>query len=299
VGGVRRRSWIPGLAGLLALSACFVDPGVSVGDNTGATTTDGTSGTGGADTTSRTTGSIDPTTSSDATTSVTTTTTGPTTVDPTTSTPETTDGTCGVQGTACDELNPTCCGCLACLKGICELNNGGCLECHTCGPDGACTQVVEGTACTINPDPCTGTLWGEQSGVCYANGPATAKCTADAKCTLGGCEQQGPPIYSCPECVRAMNPCKQGAPPADVTFDNFCHTSGIAPACHPVCVDDGQSASTNLLACTAMGTCESTGIVNCGGYNCNANSDQCLYACAPNEGCQETYYCQDGVCYPF
>jgi hypothetical protein len=287
------------LAGL-ALTACFVDPGVSVtADGTGTGTTAG-SPTG--DVTSDPTGTATATASTDATattTTTTSTTTGTTTTapDPTTTTdpPVTTDSECAQQGEACTD--GTCCGCLTCIGGACGPGPA-CGPCDTCNSDGTCTPAGDGAECIPDTDPCGDILWGEENGTCYTAAANGGTCTASGACAPGECSVRGDPYITCAECIRDGHECKPGKSRADVGLGDVCHLNEQAPGCHDMCVEEAEKSVHSKFSCSDAGLCTPGTVTGCDGYKCNAQTDACLSNCLTTLDCQAGYICQPPVCFP-
>jgi hypothetical protein len=302
------------LALLVALPACFVDPGTvtsqsSPSGSSGepATTTAATTTTApttqGSDPTSTTaplpSTTSDPTTTTaqpasdaddSATSSVFTTGDPDTTAGPisASTSPATTDPTCSPTGGACDG-DADCCGCLNCLAGVCTQTGGSCPTCEDCKSDGTC-EPDPGAACDDPTNDCGEIVYGVVNGVCHAAAAADGSCNENGDC-IGVCNGQGPVLVECPECLRPDHNCEPGALVNVITIESVCQTSGQTPGCHPQCLDD---VAVDIYECTGDGSCAYSFTSTCEPFKCSGSF--CTLTCTFDSDCAPGYFCYDNFC---
>ncbi|MBL9103531.1 MAG: hypothetical protein JNL82_21470 [Myxococcales bacterium] len=272
-------AWQPVVASvvLLAVSACFVDTGKSSTSDAASTPADddgpAPTSAGPGETTA-----ADPSTGSTADTADTADTAG------------TTAPTCQPIGAPCTDGE--CCGCLACIIGLCLPNDAACDgECIACGADGQCGQAAPGASCDARVDvDCTEMVWGVADGACYAMDKARPECTADGECIVPPCGEQGEVIVSCPECMLEENTCTAGTKAGQIDLASFCAVGNHET---PGCASDCIGATVIQRYCDEGGVCREDA-ASCDPYVCDAGA--CATSCTINADCNGTADCIDGKC---
>jgi hypothetical protein len=280
----------------LLVAGCFVDLGLPVGSDSAST--DPTTSTAAATTSTTTTGPGSTTALADTTTSTsaaTSSTTQPeTSAASTSATSTTTMPGCDRLGDACG--GDTCCGCLTCENGTCVASDATCGACQACTATGACAPVEPGTACIVDSDTCSATVWGVDSKTCYASATAPGQCDAGGNCVGGTCDGQGDAIVSCisPLCVDATA-CVAGGEAAKVT--GFCVEIGETGGCDTVCQNTIDGGVIKKRQCAAGGACQLLEEISCGAFKCDGQT-ACKKDCDAETDCAATASCVLGICMP-
>lgn len=299
---------VPGL--LLALSACFVDPGTSTptqaDDSSGPATTAGPTATTTADPTAPTTGSASatasttvststdpssptlPTTATDDGTSSSSLTTG----GPDDTGPQTTDPMCVQAGGACD-VNDDCCGCLECTDDKCVADDDECEACNACGDDGHCSPASAGSPCDDPANDCGGLAFGLQGATCYRADEQSASCNEDGAC-VAACGAKGLPLFTCDAaCLLPDHNCFAGVPVDEIALDTVCATSGATDGCASQC--GNNDVSIDHYQCQPDGTCDLEITQPCEPYICDPGVGACTTDCFTSP-CAPGYLCVGGTC---
>lgn len=283
--GIAVQPAVPAFAVLLALSACFVDPGTATGASgmttAGSTTaidatSTGVTSTGQALTSSSSSSSSSPSSGSDPV-----------------GTDATTGAACVAGGGDCTGPGASCCDCLSCDNGTCA-GPSTCTACQTCDSQGACVPAGEGTMCSPAVDPCSGRAWGAVNGECFAFAAAQGSCGPQGDCLPQQCEAQGALVFSCPQCVLDKHACLPGADLGSFDIGGFCHLNAETPNCGVECVDNVLGSEIQHKSCNSKGKCATLDSMNCGLYTCNG--DQCNTSCMSAAQCTAFSKCTAGKC---
>lgn len=270
--GIEVQPAAPAFAVLLALSACFVDPGTVTGAS-------GMTGTGS-------------TTAVEVTSTAVTTSGGPAFTSSASSsgasdpvgTDATTGAACVAAGGDCTGPGASCCGgCLACVNGTCAADPSACGPCQACDGQGGCAPEREGATCSPAVDPCSGRAWGAVNGECFAFAAAQGSCGPQGDCVPQQCEAQGALVFSCPQCVLDKHACQAGADLGGFTVAEFCHLNEETADCGVECVNNGLGAQVKHKSCNSKGKCTALGTTDCGLYACNGA--QCYTSCMSAAEC--------------
>jgi len=284
--GIAVQPVIPSFVALLALSACFVDPGTATGAS-GMTTMGSTTAVDAAST-GVMSGTEPALTSSSSSSSSSSSASDPVGSD------GTTGAACVAGGGDCTGPGASCCGCLSCEDGTCAAGPGACAACQSCDGQGACVPAGEGTMCSPAADPCSGRVWGAVNGECFAFAAAQGSCGPQGDCIPQACEAKGELVFSCPQCVLSKHGCLPGVALGSFDVGDFCHLNAETTNCGIECVDNGVGSEVKHKSCNSKGKCTTIESMNCGLYACDGDQ-QCHTSCMTAAQCVLSK-CIEGKC---
>lgn len=200
---------------------------------------------------------------------------------------------CASIGEPCTE--GSCCGCGACVQGVCSPDDALCGACSVCD-DATCTPAMDGTACTpLQPDACVATLAGIIDGRCYANAAQQGACDGAGACQPQPC-LPGAELFKCDSaCLEDPGECEAGKPVAEFEPEKFCALAGKTDLCNFRC-EPNLGGDVFFDSSCHDGVCMDDAKLSCGNYKCNDTLDACQKMCSDESDCLMTKQCVNMIC---